>query len=152
MKPVTGPFSPSFSTLKLARASSPVELLAFVSKNTTVGNQELTKHGARVQVRAQELAIPAQTGLGSEALHIRHLHEASEEVSETLAGLELGVDVDLVLPLELGLHGPELCLCAVCGLDVIHNVDVDVIEDDNLGISAVSAIVDDVTKDHAGVG
>jgi hypothetical protein len=30
MKPVTGPFSPSFSTLKLAKASSPVILLATV--------------------------------------------------------------------------------------------------------------------------
>lgn len=41
-----------------------------------------------------------------------------------------GRDVDPVLPLELGPHASELRLIAVRGLDVIHDVDMDVVQDD----------------------
>jgi hypothetical protein len=116
------------------------------------GMNKLTKHRPRVQIRAQELAIAAETGFRSETLHVRHFHETGQEVSQTLAVLELGVDVDFVLPFELGPHGPELGLSAVCGLDVVHNVDVDVVEDHDLRVRAVRAVVDDVAEDDAGVG
>lgn len=36
-------------------------------------------------------------------------------------------DVDAVLPLELSPHASELRFVAICGLDVVHNVDVDVV-------------------------
>lgn len=57
-----------------------------------------------------------------------------QEIAERLG---LGVDVDLVLPLKLGPHGPELRFCALRGLDVVHDVDVDVIENDDVGVNTL---------------
>jgi hypothetical protein len=40
----------------------------------------------------------------------------------------------------------------LCGLDVVHDVDVDIVEDDNVGVNALLTFVDDVSKDDASIG
>lgn len=70
------------------------------------------------------------------------------------------VNVHLVLPLKLGPHASELLLGTACRLDVVHDIDVDVVEDyaGRLGRSGrrlgvlVLRFVDDVAKDDAGLG
>lgn len=45
---------------------------------------------------------------------------------------------NLVLPLKLRPHLPELCVCAGGGLDVIHDVDVDIAEDHTVPVTGGS--------------
>jgi hypothetical protein len=69
-KPVIGPFSPSFSMLKLARASSPLNMLAL--RNRARGDQStrLTKNAACVKVGAQKLTVTLHTSLWRETAHV----------------------------------------------------------------------------------
>ena len=63
---------------------------------------------------------------------------------------ERRVDRHLVLPLELGPHLPELGLGARGGHDVVHDVDVDVVEDYHVSVGGGrAAVVHDVAKDDA---
>ncbi len=43
---------------------------------------------------------------------------------------DCGIDVDPVLPLELGPHAPELRFVACSRFDIVHDVDMDITEDD----------------------
>lgn len=45
-------------------------------------------------------------------------------------------DTDLVLPLELGPHVAEVRVAAGGGLDVVHDVDVDVVEHNHAAVRA----------------
>lgn len=72
MKPVTGPLSPSFSTLKFARASSPMHS-QYMCKSSCWATK-LTKHAPGVEIGTQELAVAFQACVRSEAAHVRHLH------------------------------------------------------------------------------
>lgn len=119
------------------------------SRNRT---SKLTKHRSRVKIRAQELAVAAQACLGSQAFHVCHLHEARKEVSQTLASLQLGVDVDLVLPFEFGPHGSELRLRALRRLDVVHDVDVNIVENNDIGVDSLLALVQYVAENDTRVG
>lgn len=74
-KPVMGPFSPSCSILRLARASSPVEINISGLFSKLSINVSLTKNASGVQVSAKELAVTLQAGLGSEAVHVGASHE-----------------------------------------------------------------------------
>lgn len=47
----------------------------------------------------------------------------------------------LVLPLELGPHLPELCVCAAGRLDVIHDVDVDIAEHHTVPVTGSAGYV-----------
>lgn len=105
--PVIGPFSPSFSMLKFASASSPVMPSAFVSSQGALSTQ-LTKNTLGVQIGAQELTVPFQSCLWRQTTHVRALHQLIEELSQS-AGILL-VDVDFVLPLKLCPHRPERSL------------------------------------------
>lgn len=91
----------------------------------------LTKHAPRVQIRAQELAIPLHTRLGRQAVHISARHQPLQELPQRPAPR---VDVDLVLPLELGPHGPKLGLGARRRLDIVHDIHVHVVQDDHVGV------------------
>ena len=51
----------------------------------------------------------------------------------------------------LGPHAPELRLRALRRLDVIHDVDVHVIENNDGVVTSGRAVVDDVSKNDAGV-
>ena len=56
----------------------------------------------------------------------------------------------LVLPLELRPHAPELRLCARGGDDVVHDVYVDVVEDDDVPVPRRTLhVVHDVAEDDA---
>ncbi len=61
------------------------------------------------------------------------------------------IHVDLVLPLELSPHATELRLIHKRRLDVVHDVNMDVVENDvDAWIGAAVLVVDDVSKDNAG--
>ena len=62
------------------------------------------------------------------------------------------VDSNLVLPLELGPHVAEGHVCAACGGDVVHDVDVDVVEDHNVTVELPGCVVDDVAENDASLG
>ena len=48
---------------------------------------------------------------------------------------DVGVDGNLVLPLELSPHLSELCVCTGGRNDVIHNVDVDVVQYNTVAVA-----------------
>ena len=59
----------------------------------------------------------------------------------------------LIFPLKLCPHGPELRLCARRRHDVVHDVDVNVVKDDNVPVaSGAAAVVHDVTEDDPVLG
>ena len=55
-----------------------------------------------------------------------------EELGEVV---DVGVDGHLVLPLELGPHLAELGVGAVARHDVVHDVDVDVVQHDAVTVA-----------------
>ena len=97
----------------------------------------LTKHASGVQVGRQELAVALHRCLGRQTAHVGTRHQLLQELAQCLG---LRVDVDLVFPFKLGPHCPELCLCALCRLDVVHDVDVHIIEDDHIRVDALLAV------------
>lgn len=50
-------------------------------------------------------------------------------------------DIDLILPLKLGPHTSELVFCACGRLDIIHDIDMNVVQDDNLLFRGTRSIV-----------
>ena len=58
----------------------------------------------------------------------------------------------LVLPFELGPHGAELDIGAGGGRDVVHDVDVDVVQDHHAALRVPCGLVHDVPKDGARLG
>ena len=110
-----------------------------------VGKGVLAEDGLGVEVGCHEPTLPAQGLVGGKALHVRGL----EEVLQVLVQVgQRGVDRHLVLPLELGPHLAELDLGADGGHDVVHDVDVDVVQDDDVAIGrGAAAIVHDVAED-----
>lgn len=84
----------------------------------------------------------------------------------------IGVDVNLVLPFELAPHASELekndinsllmliihkmmhylCLCAVCWVDVVHNINVDIVQYHHAAVFVcIVGIIDNVAKDDTGL-
>lgn len=138
-----------------------------------------TEQRPSVEVRRQIRAVSRQSSISRETRHVGRLHDVLEVRSKVAAETErkrqsqldarrelgeerieeegrnardVGVNVDLVLPLELGPHTPELSLVAVSGLDVVHDVDVNVVEHDRRRNLADSlSVVDDVSKDDSGL-
>ena len=56
----------------------------------------------------------------------------------------------LILPLEFCPHAAELCLRAAGGHNVIHDINVDVVENDNIPVAAgPQDVVDNVSEDDA---
>ena len=70
--------------------------------------------------------------LRSEALHVGALNDVVQIFVQIG---DVGVDGDLVLPLELGPHLAELCVVARCRHNVVHYVDVYVIEHDAVSVA-----------------
>jgi len=94
------------------------------------------------------LAVALHRCLGRKAAHVGGCHELLQELPQCLG---LGVDVDLVLPFEFRPHGSELRLCALRRLDVVHDVDVNIIENDHVGVDALFALVQNVAEDDTRV-
>ena len=78
------------------------------------------------------------------------LQAASLLVCSKAAGLlHTWMTAHLVLPLKLGPHGAELHVRARCGRDVVHDVDVDVIQHHHSPVPVAAALVDEAAKDGA---
>jgi hypothetical protein len=97
----------------------------------------LTKDTPGIQVCRQKLTVALHGRLGRETAHVGRCHELLEELAQSLG---FGIDVDLVFPLELRPHCPELRLSALRGFDVVHDVHMDVVENDNVRINALLAV------------
>ena len=117
--------------LKLASASSPVHV-----SNAHVGLKSVkpTKYTPGVQIGRQKLAVTLHRRFGSQTAHVRAGHQLLQELAQCLG---FGVDVDLVFPLKLSPHGSELCLCALCWFDVVHDIDMYVVEYDHIRVDSL---------------
>ena len=84
---------------------------------------------------------------GCEAFHVGGLEQACQVVRQVC---HCCVDGHLVLPLKLCPHGSELCLCAGGRHDVVHDVNVDVIQHNHVAVAGSAAhIVNNVPKDYS---
>lgn len=70
--------------------------------------------------------------LRSEALHVGALNDVVQIFVQIG---DVGVDSDLVLPLELGPHLAELRVIARCRHNVVHYVDVYVVEHNAVSVA-----------------
>lgn len=69
------------------------------------------------------------------------------------------MNVDLILPLEFSPHAPKLSFSTISWLDVIHDIDVDIVQHHVPSdvrvrrsfsyIATTSGIVDDISEDDA---
>jgi len=64
-----------------------------------------------------------------------HVCTANDVVKILVQVGDVGVDGDLVLPLKLGPHRPELRVRAARRHDVVHDVDVDVVQHDAVPVA-----------------
>ena len=99
---------------------------------TDVSEGVLPEDGLGVEVGSHEAALALERLVGGEALHVGGGQEAVEVAHEVR---QRRVDGHLVLPLELRPHGAELVLSAGGGDDVVHDVDVNVIEDHHVPVA-----------------
>ena len=99
---------------------------------TDVGQGILAKYRLGVQIGGHEAAFSLQGLVWSETLHVG----AGQQGGQVRRQLrQAGVHRHLVLPLELRPHGAELGLCAGGGDDVVHDVDVNVVEDHHVPVT-----------------
>ena len=111
---------------------------------TDVSEGVLPEDGLGVEVGGHEAALALERLVGGEALHVGGGQEAVEVAHEVR---QRGVDGHLVLPLELRPHGSELGLGAGGGHDVVHDVDVDVVENHHVPVAGGSRhVVHNVSK------
>ena len=111
---------------------------------TDVSEGVLPEDGLGVEVGGHEAALALERLVGGEALHVGGGQEAVEVAHEVR---QRGVDGHLVLPLELRPHGSELGLGAGGGHDVVHDVDVNVIEDDDVPVAGGARhVIDNVPE------
>ena len=71
--------------------------------------------------------------LGGQTPHVCHFDDVLQELGEVW---DVGVDGHLVLPLKLCPHLSELRVVAGGGHDVVHDVDVNVIQDHAVSVAA----------------
>mmetsp|Transcript_72888 Transcript_72888/g.204719 ORF Transcript_72888/g.204719 Transcript_72888/m.204719 type:complete len:241 (+) Transcript_72888:126-848(+) len=81
--------------------------------------------------------------------HVGVLHDVLQEGTHLVDG---SVDVDLVLPLELGPHRPEGQLADPRALDEVEDVHVQLVQDGHLLVSGALLLVGDVAEDDARLG
>ena len=111
---------------------------------TDVGQSILAKYRLGIQVGRHEATLSLEGLVWSETLHVGAGQQGGE-VRHQLR--QTGVHRDLVLPLELRPHGTELGLGAGGGHDVVHDVDVDVVENHHVPVAGGSRhVVHDVSK------
>ena len=71
--------------------------------------------------------------LGGQTPHVGHFDDVLQELGEVR---DVGVDGHLVLPLKLRPHLSELCVVAGGRHDVVHDVDVNVVQDNTVSVAA----------------
>mmetsp|Transcript_6423 Transcript_6423/g.12463 ORF Transcript_6423/g.12463 Transcript_6423/m.12463 type:complete len:1013 (-) Transcript_6423:147-3185(-) len=122
-----------------------------------VDQRVLPEDALGVEVGGKEAAVAVLVVDVGQTLHVG----ARDNVPEVGDGVRhRRVDRHLVLPLELGPHAAELQERAEGRRDVVHDVDVDVVEDDHVGPlgrggalrGALRVVVHDVAVDDARLG
>ena len=120
--------------------------LAQVFLKTDICQRVLAEDGLGVEVGRHEAALALERLVGGQTLHVGRGQEAVEVAHEVGQGR---VDADLVLPLELGPHGPELGLSAGGGHDVVHDVDVDVVQHHHVPVArGPGNVINNVAKNN----
>mmetsp|Transcript_10832 Transcript_10832/g.28114 ORF Transcript_10832/g.28114 Transcript_10832/m.28114 type:complete len:938 (-) Transcript_10832:320-3133(-) len=111
----------------------------------------LAKVGACVQVGREEARLSTQRRRRRQALHVGRAHHVIEELVHVS---DVRVDGHLVLPLELGPHRAEGEVRARRWRDVVHDVDVDVVQHDAraVGVRGAGGVVHDRAEDDARLG
>ena len=114
---------------------------------TDVGQCVLTKYRLGVQVGSHEATFSLQGLVWSETLHVGAGQQGAE-VGHQLR--QAGVHRHLVLPLELRPHGAELVLSAGGGDDIVHDVDVNVIENHHVPVAGRAGnVVNNVPENNS---
>ena len=114
---------------------------------TDVGQSILSKYRLGIQVGRHEATFSLEGLVWGETLHVGAGQQGAQ-VGHQLR--QAGVHRHLVLPLELRPHGAELGLCAGGGDDVVHDVDVNVIEDHHVPVAGgASNVVHNVPENNS---
>mmetsp|Transcript_2161 Transcript_2161/g.8506 ORF Transcript_2161/g.8506 Transcript_2161/m.8506 type:complete len:204 (+) Transcript_2161:964-1575(+) len=109
-----------------------------------VHQRVLPEHRLRVQVRRQVVALAVQRAARGEASHVG----GGDDVVQKRAHVGDGrVHRHLVLPLELRPHRAERGVVATRRVDVVHDVDVDVVQHNHVAVRA-GGFVHDVAENH----
>lgn len=98
--------------------------------NTQVGQRVLAENGSGVHVGGHEPTLSRQRLLRRQTFHVGALQQHTEIFVQVGDGC---VDGDFIFPLELDPHGAKLGVGTRSRNDVVHDVDVDGVEDDHVG-------------------
>ena len=135
-------------TLRLRADSDEATDLTVVALDRNVYQRVFAEHGLGVQVGGQKPAFAIERARRSEALHIR----ASHDMIQILANVgDVCAHGNLVLPLEFSPHASKHRVAARRGDDVIHDINVHVVQHDDITIGA-SGLVHDVAEDDSRFG
>lgn len=125
------------------------------SLNAQIGQRIFTKYTSSVHVGRQETTVAFQLLLRGQAAHVGRLHDMVKVFSQvpkicskidefdyTLKCTQkeerylqnIGVDIDLVLPFEFSPHTAELSLSAVCRVNVVHNINMNIVEHNTVAV------------------
>jgi hypothetical protein len=103
-----------------------------------------------VHVRRHKSALPRERLLRRETLHVGALYQMLQILGEIC---QRGVDGYFVFPLELGPHLSELGVGAGRRYYVVHDVDVDVVQDHHVAVGGGAGhVVHDVPEDDTVLG
>ena len=112
-----------------------------------IGQSILAEYRLCIQISGHEAALALQGLVRSETLHVGAGQETVEVPHQLVEGR---VDRHLVLPLELRPHRSELGLCAGGGNDVVHDVDVNVIEDHHVPVAGGAGhVINNVSENNS---
>ena len=115
-----------------------------------IGEHVLAKYRLGVQVGRHEPALARQRLLGRQTLHVRRLDDVLEILVQVF---DVGVDNHFVFPFEHDPHLEKFLVVALRWYYVVHDVDVDVIEDHTVAVTRRAAyVVDDVAENDAVLG
>eukprot|EP00048_Salpingoeca_helianthica_P014963 m.224436 g.224436 ORF g.224436 m.224436 type:complete len:482 (-) comp16465_c0_seq1:1487-2932(-) len=128
-----------------ADADVPANLAIGGAFEADVGQRVLTEHTPRVQVGCKEVALALQGRVGGQATHVGGLEQM---VKVRLERCNAGAHRNLVLPLKLHPHRSKVTLRTVRRCDVVHDVNVDIVEHDDVAVGRRARhIVHNVAKD-----
>ncbi|KAF1773166.1 hypothetical protein GQ600_2108 [Phytophthora cactorum] len=98
---------------------------AILLLHAEIDKRVLAEYTFGVQIGSQEVRVPAQRCRRRHATHVCLVDHVLQELEHVR---ELRVHSHLVLPLELGPHRTEGCVCARGWLDVVHDVQMNVVQ------------------------
>src|ERR1700737_2590469 len=102
-----------------------------------------------IKISTEKITVSFHTCFLVETSHVCPFHELCKILTEGKPIIR--IYIDFVLPLKFRPHTSELILCAGRWLNVIHNINVDVVQDDNLLFCGTRAIIDNGSKDNSSI-